>query len=394
MEGDDSPELMQSVLADYEAVSSPSFPSTSSSKIKLISSNFNSIQNRTLKSSHLILSHLRRTCLLTPFHSLLSNLPHNISKSFENPLITSLHTSLVLLGNFQAPLSLSSSSFSSNSLATAIPTMDDAETILAKCLQSNLFREFDSTVVGGVGKGKGKSIARWECLHPGLDPSTSTIGRNNAPSPRGGHQMILVNRKIILFGGWNGEKDLGDLWEWDLGNLDDDDDEEDIVRGGWKLLDDGIEEEGVGGRKPRGRSCHQFVLDEEEGWIYLLGGMGPAPTTPLTPLPFSPAPSPLIISASTEPPTATASTSNGEEEDVVMELESEPELEAEPQASSSSHSRNVSGRKELNPWQNDFWRYKATGVGKGTWELLSEDISLEGGPKLLYVLSPFQSSRR
>jgi hypothetical protein len=31
----------------------------------------------------------------------------------------------------------------------------------------------------------------------------------------------------------------------------------------------------------------------------------------------------------------------------------------------------------------DFWRYKAVGTGKGTWELLSENTEADGGPKLM-----------
>lgn len=41
---------------------------------------------------------------------------------------------------------------------------------------------------------------------------------DHVPCGRGGHSMCIdpEGQKIYMFGGWNGRKDLGDFWEFDL----------------------------------------------------------------------------------------------------------------------------------------------------------------------------------
>lgn len=303
---------------------------------------------RTLKSSHLILSHLRRAALLSPFNSLLTSLPSTVSSTFEHPLITSLHTALVLQGNFSPPISLSSASPSSSSTI-----LEDAESILEKCLSTKLLREWNAS------GNKGKSVARWEFLDHGDEFGLTS------PSPRGGHQMVLVGRKILLFGGWDGQKDLDDLWEWDLSV---EETEEGLSNGrisSWvKLQDDVVYSNGnfVKQKKPRARSCHQLAVDEIEGWVYLLGGMAPA------------------ITASTTPTAAIPIVSIDTPSDFVLSPAENDDMEVENGIPSSS----IETPKVVeNPFRNDFWRYKATGEGAGTWECLSEDVALQGGPRLL-----------
>lgn len=107
--------------------------------------------------------------------------------------------------------------------------------------------------------------------------------------------MVRIGRRLLLFGGWDGERDLGDLWEYELPRAasstsagDRDIEAENDVGGGWRCLlsdDDGVGSQGLGGRmadgggpRPQARSCHQLAVDEREGWVYLLGAKRSAST--------------------------------------------------------------------------------------------------------------------
>lgn len=196
-----------------------------------------------------------------------------------------------------------------------------AETVIDEALEAGLFSDW-----GRSGK-KGKSRGRWELLHRGV----------GGPGERSGHHMVLIKNRILLFGGWDGEKAYNDLWEWDL-----------EAESGWKLLQPNQEEK----NRPYARSCAQFVAGDE--WIYLLGGI-PASIDPLES---------LIQSDS-----SLISPSVGDD------------TEMSPAQSPVSSERNDSKPKG----KNDFWRYKAFGENAGTWELLSSDTEAVGGPKLMYA---------
>eukprot|EP00033_Pygsuia_biforma_P002376 GCRY01002630.1.p1 GENE.GCRY01002630.1~~GCRY01002630.1.p1 ORF type:complete len:858 (-),score=233.66 GCRY01002630.1:127-2700(-) len=77
------------------------------------------------------------------------------------------------------------------------------------------------------------------------------------PQPRGGHQVVVHSEtnKAYMFGGWNGQNDLGDFWSLDLNTLT------------WDLIhgDTGL----VGG--PEKRSCHKMCIDSFRGHIYVFG---------------------------------------------------------------------------------------------------------------------------
>jgi hypothetical protein len=322
--------------------------STSLSSIAL-----NSLQHyqQTL-NSHLILSHLRRTepppprkkggvsssssCCST-FQTYLKNLPITISSSFEHSLLSKLHETLVLKSDFES-----------------------SETILKECLENDLFREWRGGGGGGrspsssrlnstlknvtttrSSRRKGITIAKWERLD-NLQPLPRSGGRGikheQQPGPRGGHQMIKIGRKLLLFGGWDGKKDLGDLWEWELPRSkggDQDDDHDDEERGGWRCIYTGEEEEEEGvemEERPSKRSCHQLAVDESSGWVYLLG--------------------------------ARRDDELPKDNDDAMEIE---------------HGQGQGQDR----WKSDFWRYKAVGT-RGKWECLSRDTRQDGGPALLF----------
>lgn len=95
----------------------------------------------------------------------------------ENPLLAELHLRLVVNGDFQG-----------------------AEELLSGAAQQSLFSEY-------ISECQYKPL--WRKINP-LDPDAPK------PSVRGGHQMCIdVDDGIIyLFGGWDGFKDLSDLWAY------------------------------------------------------------------------------------------------------------------------------------------------------------------------------------
>ncbi|OWR42316.1 muskelin isoform X2 [Danaus plexippus] len=77
------------------------------------------------------------------------------------------------------------------------------------------------------------------------------------PVPRGGHQLVVDPNTglLYLFGGWNGEEDLDDLWSFDPSTE------------SWRLLC--LHSGAVGGPSPR--SCHKMVFDPVHEKLYTLG---------------------------------------------------------------------------------------------------------------------------
>jgi len=77
------------------------------------------------------------------------------------------------------------------------------------------------------------------------------------PGMRGGHQMCIdpLKELLYLYGGWDGSRDLGDLWQFD------------VRKSQWTCLcqDTSL----VGGPSPC--SCHKMCLDVEGQSLYLLG---------------------------------------------------------------------------------------------------------------------------
>jgi hypothetical protein len=285
-------------------------------------------------TAHLILAHLRKSGpkTLSAFDSYLSTLPSSISSTFEHPALSKLHRALVIEADF-----------------------DRTEKLLEECLEGDLFREWSSSSATtrprpASFRKKGTTIAKWERL------DTAVPANSDRPGPRGGHQMVRIGRKLLLFGGWDGQRDLGDLWEWELprdnmhGGGDD---------GGWRCLSTG-EEEGGAHERPGKRSCHQLAVDESEGWVYLLGAR-----------------------RDDEVPEdwedRVSDSERGRESLDAMELEGG----AGPEGVEHSGVRASDGRTRGDRWRSDFWRFKAVGPGRGKWELLSADTRNEGGPALL-----------
>ena len=162
-----------------------------------------------------ILKHLRQRRLLTPYESIISR----SGIQLEHPLITQLHESIVLRGDWQR-----------------------AEQLVSIISKTDLFDCYLHA---------SQPHAVWKRIY-------GTDADGDVPAPRGGHAMCIdpVNDLIYLFGGWDGHKSLDDFWVYS-------------VKGDqWRVLSHGTSAEQ---NAPGARSCHKMVFDTKTGSIYLLG---------------------------------------------------------------------------------------------------------------------------
>ncbi|KAJ3512938.1 hypothetical protein NLJ89_g3235 [Agrocybe chaxingu] len=204
-----------------------------------------------------VLKHLRQRRLLSPYQAILSRA--NIQ--LEHPLVTQLHESLVLQGNWAR-----------------------TEQLLEKMSAIGLF---DSYLLSS------KPHAVWTRI-------TGTDADGDIPPARGGHAMCIdpENEMIYMFGGWNGEKNLDDFWVYD------------IKEDRWKLLCAHTTEEQ---NAPGPSSCHKMVFDTKTGCIYVLGRLQdadglPVPAATSLPSRGQPMPTPSHLPSSHLPrPPATGS---------------------------------------------------------------------------------------
>ncbi|KAJ3193739.1 Muskelin 1, intracellular mediator containing kelch motif [Entophlyctis luteolus] len=122
----------------------------------------------------LCLKHFRQRNYLDAFECL----QNRTQLELEDPLLTSLHQSLVITGDFEA-----------------------SEKIIETAYSRNLFVEY----------------VRDTCYKPEwrFIPNES---HSEKPCMRGGHQMCIDSEEgnIYLFGGWDGQKDLSDFWSFNL----------------------------------------------------------------------------------------------------------------------------------------------------------------------------------
>lgn len=330
--------------------------------------------HRHLHTTRLILAHLRRSgpLYLPAFRTLLSTLAGTAAETrLEHPLLAALHEALVLRGDW-----------------------DRSESVLDEILAAGLLDEWDGTA-GGT---KGQTVAKWDRIGPSeqqeqeLEAHISSVS-STWPRGRGGHAMVRVGRRILLYGGWDGKRELGDMWEFDL-PLNASDVGPGSSSGQWRCLDDGTGSSSSTSsnveRKPGPRSCHQMVVDERDGWVYVLGARRDE--------------------LDDEAPDA--DDDDEEEDDDGGVARRAAERLANIVAGDTGESRgaagmdvdenggggggngdqnagSAAGRAAPAPredkWKSDFWRYKAAGPDRGKWELLSEDTRRDGGPALLCV---------
>ncbi|GAA6005949.1 hypothetical protein JCM10207_007285 [Rhodosporidiobolus poonsookiae] len=336
-----------------------SFPSTFPALLGLYTA------HRQRRTTHAMLAHLRRAGppFKAAFDALLAASDPATQSTFEHPLLSELHGALVG-GDYDAAEAVLDRALTAAAGASGAASKGEVSP------EEGLFRLWGA--LAPPGQKRGVTVAKWERLLP---PSP---GAGEWPKGRGGHALVRVGRKLVLFGGWDGQQDLGDTWEWDLpltpvsyaaGD-----------RGGpWRRV--GKEGERDGGRRPTARSCHQFVADEGTGWVYLLGGRRDDPAD----APFSAAAPSSANPAGAAPiaiPAASTAASGAEGQAEGMDLD--PSTSSSSAAAGAGEEQEQEQGEEDDPWKSDFWRYKATGPDRGRWECLSEDTRRDGGPQLLF----------
>ena len=241
-----------------------------------------------MTTTRLILKYLRQRGMQEAFEALQRAAPSTSAVQLEHPSLTQLHDYLVKQGDFDAAEQLLSE--------IAFPSSG-----------SSLFDEYCSSA---------QPRAEWTRLDTLPDVLTWD---GEAPSPRGGHQMVLLRPNsnatslrddtddiisidleeddeaaIYLFGGWDGTKELSDFWRFSLKHQ------------RWEIIQESQASSGMGEAAwPSARSCHQMCVDETTGDIYLSGKFIEASETasmdsPLDPPQPVPGESALAALASTE----------------------------------------------------------------------------------------------
>lgn len=177
---------------------------------------------RQTRATRLCLKFLRQHEYSDAF-SLLSQQSH---VQLEDPLLSELFHQLVSCANFDA-----------------------VENTLRYAAERNFFLEWVQSQ---------KYSARWHRISPSsLHELEDGAAVAYAPGMRGGHQMVIDQdgRAVYLFGGWDGRKDLGDFWKYDM------------QRDTWMCLAGNCQL--VGGPGPR--SCHKMCFDPRTRSIFALG---------------------------------------------------------------------------------------------------------------------------
>ncbi|KAK7873640.1 hypothetical protein R5R35_009328 [Gryllus longicercus] len=151
------------------------------------------------------------------YHSAFESLQRHTQVKLEDPLLSELHEILVTKGDYEG-----------------------TEHFMEHSVSSGLFSQY-------IGQQEYRPV--WQPMQL-ADTETQ-------PGMRGGHQMCMdpYNETIYLFGGWDGNQDLSDLWAYH------------VPTKKWTLVSKDTEAEGG----PSARSCHKVCLDPEQRQIFTLG---------------------------------------------------------------------------------------------------------------------------
>lgn len=363
-------------------------------------------EHRESVALRLILKHLRSRAYHSAFQVLLESsrleLPIDGSvapltgprRSFEQPIVTQLFHAL-MQGSWDVVEScLDRAAWSEQARRNPLKGSDDSEGAVGR-----------ESVTGNSGAATAASASLLSSYVERATPKPiwsqilATDLHGNSPCGRGGHQMELDSERGILwlFGGWDGTKDLADLWAYH------------IHEARWRCVSRDVRQQGG----PGPRSCHKMVFDPRTGFLYVLGKYVDYDKPPSR----HPSPSAAQASADRDPmaagggssstaarglflprfPGATlADTQSGraDREDGRDELfasnrgghmrlspgrgggPDEPGMPAEQTSESRSHIPAV-----MTEYESDFYRFSTRSE---RWDRLSYDTFAEGGPKLLF----------
>ncbi|PFH53700.1 hypothetical protein AMATHDRAFT_934 [Amanita thiersii Skay4041] len=272
-----------------------------------------------------LLKHLRQRRLLSPFDIIQS-------RSFlklEHPLVTQLHSNLVLRGNWS-----------------------HAEQLLLRFSSAGLFKSYLQSC---------QPNAAFTRLR-------GTDADGDMPCARGGHAMCMdpINDRIYLHGGWDGEKSLDDFLMYD------------VKEDKWTVLSLGTAQVH---NAPSSRSCHKMLFDTKSGSIYILGRL--SDSDQLTPASNHPTPTISDSSTSTAAPNATPALTTRPSRPF-------PHVQTVPNTPPPPVPQRLRNPEET--YCSEFYRYHTRGADAGTWDFLSFDTASSGGPPLVFdhqmVLDP------
>lgn len=243
-----------------------------------------------------MLKHLRRSRLNAAFENLLATTlasadsftpssTASSSISYEHPLLSELHKTLVEAGDFGQAEKLISrlsaeglyNTFLENIPARtnwtrldspSPPSGNGATEVVEGDAEMTSADENDPSalVMTPSGHQIPPTSATLATPSGGSSVSASAAPAAAGPSKRAGHQLVLDEgddarpARLYLFGGWDGLRDHDDFWSWEEGGAS-------AGGGGWTRIarpDDGAP-------WPVARSCHQMVLDPTTGVIWLTG---------------------------------------------------------------------------------------------------------------------------
>ncbi|PVD25090.1 hypothetical protein C0Q70_15588 [Pomacea canaliculata] len=185
---------------------------------------------REREAIRLCLKHFRQRHYIEAFEAL----KKKTKVSLEHPVLTELHDLLVINGDFEG-----------------------CEKVVSRVCEEGLFDQYIS---------QQDYRPKWTPIEPVSSNNTDGYA-DNRPGMRGGHQMCIdvYTETIYLFGGWDGNHDLADLWTYQVTSRE------------WTCISKNTEEEGG----PSARSCHKVCLDYNHKQMFTLGRyLDPSMRTP------------------------------------------------------------------------------------------------------------------
>ncbi|PWN19305.1 hypothetical protein BCV69DRAFT_262218 [Microstroma glucosiphilum] len=277
-------------------------------------------------------------------------------RPFEHPLVTQLYEA-IMRGDWDAAERCLD--------AAAGLTSDGSSDDVGESSGTSLFAAFVS---------KCSQQAEWTRL-------LGTDINGEVPSARGGHQLVLdtVKGTAYLFGGWDGQVDLNDLWIYY------------IEESRWRCISRDTTEQGG----PSPRSCHRMAFDSRSGIIYVLGryvdyekqqqqrNLRSEVIEAGARSPLATGTTPRAGAATPGRSTRDAPGLSGSDPSTARAATLSPNLAAaspRDQGTRAPSSPRL-GETASAPHTSDFFRFSTRNE---RWDRLSSNTALDGGPKLIF----------
>jgi len=199
-------------------------------------------QYREKETIRLCLKHFRQHNYLEVFESL----QKKTKIQLEHPLLTELHSTLVLRGDYQG--------------TEELIVKSSEQGVFSKYMSSQQPRSVWTPLILPEDSLEAPTPPPEVTAPPGEEREEEEEEEKlppTQPTARGGHQLVMDpgSQMIYLFGGWDGNRDLSDFWAYN------------VALGKWTLISADTEADGG----PPSRSCHKMVVDPVYRQIFVLG---------------------------------------------------------------------------------------------------------------------------